>query len=415
MAAREPVRRDSTAGRTPSRGERGAGRDERRRLLRRLSIYVQSLSEVAPLLAGITRESGELPDQEVVRDLLRRHQVGIETIADAWSLDASDLTQAVIRRRLSRALATLMSPEGGDPVFAKLGQEILREKLAELAHTVAELTPVDGDRGESLACGSEAGLDGLAEGGIITHLRVALLELHRRLDRLTDALAMPRLDPAALRPIVDIAIALCRELSFHWDERCEAGDRQHLLRASLQPVCERVWEVYAAELIASAEADDPHRERAALLALIDDIDMGYAEHETEHLGVLRERIDRTFEGLRAREDLTAVPPALRAAAEARLRAHHLALAREAWTAAAERLTAELEAMDDEAFERWSRREGSRPMDYALFERALEARIAENPSPFSPEGVDMDRVREHCREQLALIWGIADAYTQARLR
>ncbi|MCP1674236.1 hypothetical protein J2T57_001338 [Natronocella acetinitrilica] len=396
----------------PGGQEKGEGLGERRDFLRRISLWLQSLREIAPLL----RASSELPSpsNETLVAGCRVHQIAIATVAETFGLKRDDATHGMMIHRLARLLAEVLSDPTLREHLGGLDDEAVRGYFGALAAQVqasgenggaATLRPVlEGEASES-------------SDDLLLHLKLALLPLARRIRAVCDDLDLGGIAEESLSRSAEIAVELARDVAYNWSERSNIQDRQALFRLVLPHCAEIIFDAWSAELVSRLHAESlpaSYAEASAeLLELVGELHMGYDDHPVMTLDYLKGRLLASITGLCEAQGSRELRPwqnrRVRMAAAVRLQS----IAARAWQQEAEALMERLNAMDEATFEAWSRDAGAEPMDYQLFEARFLGEARGGRTLFTHLAPDWDRIAAQAGSQLATLWGLSDAYCKIR--
>ncbi len=224
---------------------------------------------------------------------------------------------------------------------------------------------------------------------------------------------------AEVRVIAECAVQLSATLAFQWAKKSGVDDAREKLFITVLPatlsLTEQAWLESAQENLPEHPWDPalaPARRYPNLLAAIRELDMGWVESESG-LEALMERLANRLDAGVAWRMRDHWPAGFRDRMAASLASTLEARAITAWSSAADALTAEVEAMDEETFARFAEGEGAEPMRLERFDRAFQLESEGSPT-LEPPTVNPEDVIRRARKKLAFLWGVSDAACQTRL-
>lgn len=224
---------------------------------------------------------------------------------------------------------------------------------------------------------------------------------------------------AEVRVITECAVQLSATLAFQWAKKSGVDDAREKLFITVLPatlaLTEQAWLESAQSVLPDHRWDPalaPALRYPLLLAAIRKLDMGWAE-SAAGLDALMERLANRLDAGVAWRMRNHWPATFRDRIAAALASTLEARAITAWGNAADALTAEVDAMDDETFAAFADGEGAEPMRLERFDRSFQ--IASEGSPtLEPPTINAEDVIRRARKKLAFLWGVSDAACQTRL-
>ena len=394
----------------PTIGSKGKPEDGALSRRDRLQGFVQSLSEVAPLIAAHSADDVQnLP--ELLQESLERHLVLVTRIAEIWGIEAEEIRGSILARKLSLAVADLVAHQDAYNIPFDAFDSVL-EQVASCIETFAEKQ--QGLR--TLVTEEDLSTDSLVR------VRLALLKPSLAMEsRLVSLGAKPEYVEESIRWLHETALAYARDLAFNWDESAMYRDREALFTGSISMCADMAlssWEqtlikqVPRREVVFDAAWWEKHS--GEFVEAVFGLDMGYSSHETITTEWLIGKAEQMVREAADRIVFDCVPSMVSVCLQHIAGIEMIKIAVESWKQTAKAFLADIDAMSDEEYELYSgSEEASKPMDFSLFERAFWQAVDKWDGVFATFRVDLDAAYRSGLERLSTLWGMGSALNKVK--
>lgn len=393
----------------PGKNRRLNARDSETQARRKkMGTFLQSLREVQPIIESAQEMTVSRGDFRIhLAKLFHQQQAITKVLAEAWNV-SSDLSDAIVLAKLSRASSRVLSLSyheddvdvGRVENVAKL-LSILNQERRELGELIQENT-VSGD--------------------ILVNVKVVLLTGAMKLQRILNGIGLDYSGSIEhLRWFHQASVILGKDIAFNWDKNSQFKDREVLFQEVVGCCADMVIESWLDAAAKTIEDDKDimkyqnkqkywYRAKDAVI----ENDMGHANFTDESMNAALGIISQVLNDKLAGFNLSLVPTDKRKLFEIGLVSSIDELAVKAWQNAAEKLASSIKSLSEEEYAKWLETDAaSNPMPLEMFTAELDVLFSNNGNFIKLSKQQNINAEKISKQQLSILWGLSDAVCRVK--
>lgn len=393
----------------PGKNRRLNARDSETQARRKkMGTFLQSLREVQPIIESAQEMTVSRGDFRIhLAKLFHQQQAITKVLAEAWNV-SSDLSDAIVLAKLSRASSRVLSLSyheddvdvGRVENVAKL-LSILNQERRELGELIQENT-VSGD--------------------ILVNVKVVLLTGAMRLQRILNGIGLDYSGSIEhLRWFHQASVILGKDIAFNWDKNSQFKDREVLFQEVVGCCADMViesWLDAAAKTIEDDKDIMKYQNKQKYWYRVKDAvienDMGHANFTDESMNAALGIISQVLNDKLAGFNLSLVPTDKRKLFEIGLVSSIDELAVKAWQNAAEKLASSIKSLSEEEYAKWLETDAaSNPMPLEMFTAELDVLFSNNGNFIKLSKQQNINAEKISKQQLSILWGLSDAVCRVK--
>lgn len=375
-----------------------------------LQGFIQALFEASPIIERVFDLHGNvsIEDQDTKKDLVAlvkiQERISLKIVEFA-GLNDKIINHRLIIRRLMALTSELLhlykldinKPEEVDFFETKIidSFKILVENRESTKEVFSDI--LSSDR--------------------ILNIKLGLFDSTCNLNRVASLFKFDQTEREIYNHFLATTTEMARDLAFNWSKRANIEDKETLFELCI-PKCGSIyiqaWLDNAIDTLGGNKGqiteDDFWRHFPVLDTVLEEMDMGYKDHEKYNFIWLKKRISKNIISRVQALSLSGLPtlPGQSSGLLNGIIREYVVLASTAWNEASNNYIAKCESMTPDEMDVFATTEGLEPMKLDLYFEALDIQIESWKGIGEHKSLSFDKIKANARKRLSFLWGISDA-------